>query len=121
MSSLTTRWRKAAAETSTKKGARAASRQLSVDALEDRIAPAVSLVADINLGSQSAISIVSDFVVVGNSIFFAASDRVHGSELWKTDSRTGDTVLLKDISPGSNSSKPSSLTDVNGELFFQAD
>ena len=42
-------------------------------------------------------------------------------ELWKSDGTAAGTVLVKDINPGSASSEPSNLTNVNGTLFFTAD
>ncbi len=63
---------------------------------------------------------------VGGTLFFAASDdrglsAVHGDELWKSDGTEAGTVLVKDISPGSEMSWPTDLTDVDGTLFFDAD
>jgi ELWxxDGT repeat protein len=43
-----------------------------------------------------------------------------GQELWKSDGTEAGTVLVKDINPGSSSSSPFSLTDVNGILYFLA-
>ncbi len=43
-----------------------------------------------------------------------------GSELWKSDGTSAGTVLVCDIRPGASSASPSSLTDVNGTLYFQA-
>ena len=67
-------------------------------------------------------------VAAGELIFFAGSTNV-GVELWKTDGTVSGTVLVKDIDPGTTSSyygvyprssSPSSLTNVNGTLFFAA-
>jgi ELWxxDGT repeat protein len=53
----------------------------------------------------------------------------NGKELWKSDGTAAGTVLVNDIFPGWNcyfscyypfSSSPSSLTNVNGTLFFTA-
>src|SRR5204863_2838820 len=44
----------------------------------------------------------------------------HGYELWKSDGTEAGTVLVKDINLGSEGSFPSSLTAVNGTLFFGA-
>lgn len=41
------------------------------------------------------------FAVVGNTLYFAASDEDHGQELWQSDGTAAGTVLVKDISPGS--------------------
>ncbi len=67
-------------------------------------------------------------VAVGELIFFAGSTNA-GVELWKTDGSVSGTALVKDIDPGTTngyygvyprSSSPSSLTNVNGTLFFAA-
>jgi ELWxxDGT repeat protein len=43
-----------------------------------------------------------------------------GQELWKSDGTEAGTILVKDINPGSSSSSPSSLVDVNGIVYFLA-
>jgi ELWxxDGT repeat protein len=43
-----------------------------------------------------------------------------GQELWKSDGTEAGTVLVKDINPGSSSSSPFSLINVNGILYFLA-
>jgi ELWxxDGT repeat protein len=48
-----------------------------------------------------------------------------GRELWRSDGTEAGTYLIKDIFPGNNgvfafSSDPSYLTEMNGEVFFQA-
>jgi ELWxxDGT repeat protein len=42
-------------------------------------------------------------------------------ELWRSDRTDLGTLLVKDIRPGSDSSSPGELTNVNGTLFFAAD
>jgi ELWxxDGT repeat protein len=70
------------------------------------------------------------FTKVNGTLFFAASDGVHGQELWKSDGTAAGTTLVKDIFPGTyfyygnffpNSSRPSNLTNLNGTLYFLAD
>ncbi|MBL9138156.1 MAG: hypothetical protein JNK85_19970 [Verrucomicrobiales bacterium] len=41
----------------------------------------------------------SEFTVVGNTVFFAATSR-QGRELWKTDGTAAGTVMVKDLSTG---------------------
>src|SRR5690606_14222900 len=59
--------------------------------------------------------------VVGDTLFFAADDGVHGSELWKTDGTTAGTVLVRDISSGGAGSDIDSLFAFGNKLLFQAD
>ncbi|MDB5334442.1 MAG: hypothetical protein JWN70_61 [Planctomycetaceae bacterium] len=58
----------------------------------------------------------------GNSgaLYFSASDAAGGRELWKSDGTAAGTVLVKDIRPGTSSSFPVELTNVNGTVFFNA-
>ena len=42
------------------------------------------------------------------------------AELWKSDGTAAGTVRVLDIYAGSRNSDPSSLTNVNGTLFFAA-
>lgn len=70
---------------------------------------------------QPGFSIMSGFMDVNGTIFFAAQDDTHGEELWKSDGTTAGTVLVKDVQPGAGSSSPSQLTSFNGKLLFSAD
>jgi len=58
--------------------------------------------------------------VVGDILFFNASDSTHGIELWRSDGTEDGTVLVRDIDPGYNGAFPRHLTDVQGTLFFSA-
>jgi ELWxxDGT repeat protein len=73
-----------------------------------------------------------DLTQMGGSLFFAASDNAHGTELWKTDGTPAGTQLVKDINTGLESvypgapllpagSDPGNLTAVGPTLFFTAD
>jgi uncharacterized protein (TIGR03118 family) len=83
--------------------------------------------------------LASDLTVVGSKVFFAGDDSKNGKELWVTDGTSAGTHLVTDLYPGTttvyvngdpgsryrrvtlvNSSFPSSLTNINGTLYFTA-
>src|SRR5262249_3773861 len=80
------------------------------------------LVKDILPGPGSSFNptFVPSLTDVGGTRFFMTNDGVHGNELWKSDGTAAGTVLVADLNPGSGSSFPANLTDVNGTLFFTA-
>jgi len=75
------------------------------------------LVKDIN---PTGNSFPTNLTRVGSKLFFAASDGVHGNELWVSDGTTAGTRMVKNIKPGAKSSNPEMLVNVNGTLFFLA-
>jgi ELWxxDGT repeat protein len=68
----------------------------------------------------------SNLTNVNGTLYFTATDAVHGTELWKSDGTEAGTVLVKDIyipESATNtqlSANPTSLTNVNGILYFGA-
>jgi ELWxxDGT repeat protein len=58
---------------------------------------------------------------VGERIYFAADDGVHGREPWSTDGTPDGTQLLADLAPGSASSVPRELTAWGDRVVFAAD
>jgi ELWxxDGT repeat protein len=62
-----------------------------------------------------------DVASIGAVNFFAASDSLHGVELWRSDGTDTGTYLLADISPGPLASYPRDLVAAYGEVFFVAD
>jgi ELWxxDGT repeat protein len=71
-------------------------------------------------------SLISNMVLMNGELYFKAFNWEHGHELWKSDGSEAGTVLVKDIFPGPpsgslGSANPSSLTNINGSLFFAAD
>ena len=55
---------------------------------------------------------------MNGTLYFTADDAINGVELWKSNGTSAGTILVKDIFPGTGSSAPSELTNVNGTLFF---
>ncbi|MCY1073276.1 ELWxxDGT repeat protein [Archangium lansingense] len=70
--------------------------------------------------SPQAGSHPSDFVAVGSTRFFVASDPLHGAELWTSDGTPEGTVLVKDLVPGSQGSNIGEFTVAHGVLYFLA-
>jgi ELWxxDGT repeat protein len=58
---------------------------------------------------------------VGNKLFFSNYDFTYGNELFVSDGTAAGTVLVKDITPGTNSSNLNSFTAFNDKLYFAAD
>lgn len=74
-----------------------------------------SMIADINVGTNS--SIPSKYIVVGDTVYFAADDGIHFKELWKYDG-TG-AYLVQDINPVGHGNIAELYTD-GTRLFFSA-
>ncbi len=90
------------------------------------------LVRDIDPGLSSGVSKPADstsfsspdFTNVNGTLFFQATDGVHGRELWRSDGTSSGTYMVRDIEPNNAGQYPGSypgeLTNVNGTLFFVA-
>ncbi len=63
----------------------------------------------------------SDLAVLGDLIYFAANDGIHGTELWVTDGTASGTRMVLDIRPGFAGSWVGAFHVVSGLLFFLAD
>ena len=88
------------------------------------------LVKNINLNEEIFVpNDPSNLIEVDGKLFFIANDVVSGNELWVSDGTEAGTLLLQDIDPDNNNysgpynyyNGPTSLTKVDGKLFFAAD
>ncbi|NVJ21860.1 MULTISPECIES: ELWxxDGT repeat protein [Myxococcus] len=84
----------------------------------DGTASGTVLVEDILPGPMG--SNPDHFTVLGNQLFFAADDGVHGVEPWDSDSTAAKTRLFGDLEAGAGSSFPDVLTTVDNLFFFSA-
>lgn len=80
--------------------------------------PTATLVSDIHPDGGSG---PQQLTTVGDTVFFSATDGVHGRELWATDGTPAGTRLVRDIRTGTAGSTPRSLTRVGELLYFSAD
>jgi ELWxxDGT repeat protein len=78
-----------------------------------------TLVLDILGGGLT--SAPSVLTVVGDRLYFAADDGVHGRELWTSDGTAAGTSLVEDVRPGPDSSGPAALAAFRGTSFLAAD
>lgn len=82
------------------------------------------MVKDLTPGAAS--SNIQNLTRSGSRVFFTFNNGTTGTELWRSNGTANGTALVKDIYAGTspygspNSSSPSSLTDVNGVLYFAA-
>jgi len=61
-----------------------------------------------------------NMAVLGNKIFFTASNAANGEELWITDGTVIGTKMVKDINAGSDGSDPRYLCAVGDKIYFSA-
>lgn len=62
---------------------------------------------------------IENLTEVNGILYFTAFDQEFGHEVWSSDGTISGTQRITDINPGSLSSSPSLLTNVNGTLFFR--
>jgi LPXTG-site transpeptidase (sortase) family protein len=74
-------------------------------------------VADLNENGDST---PTDLVPIGNAMFFAADDGIHGKEIFKTSPPYNSIDLVADIWHGANGSNPRELTRLGWMLFYIA-
>jgi ELWxxDGT repeat protein len=78
----------------------------------------ISLVKDIRADGGSY---PEDLTAMNGTLFFSATDGIHGYELWKTNGTEAGTMMVKDINPTSNNANVIDLLVVNNSLYFTAD
>ena len=80
------------------------------------------LVRDINPGPDSGSNFgnLGPAAILGNMLYFAATNGADGMELWRTDGTTAGTQMVSDLAAGSEGSYPSQLVVCNGRLLFSA-
>ena len=78
----------------------------------DGTAPGTTLVKDIRPGTNNG-SYPAELTNVNDILFFIANDGTNGTELWQSDGTAAGTTVVQTI-------QSSSLTNVNGTLFFNA-
>jgi ELWxxDGT repeat protein len=66
----------------------------------DGTASGTLMVKDISSGTTE--SQPQNLTVVGNTLYFTATDEVHGHELWRSDGTEAGTFMIKDIRPGNS-------------------
>ena len=58
---------------------------------------------------------------INGFFYLRGTDSKHGTELWQSDGTVAGTTLVQDINPGTGSSDPYALTELNGNLIVAAD
>ena len=94
------------------------------ESLEVRCLLAANLVTDVNPRpggvAISQFDFTSAFVESGGVAYFAADTPGHGSELWKTDGTAEGTQMVVELRSGAAGSRPKSLRNIDGQLYFTA-
>ncbi|WP_183092715.1 ELWxxDGT repeat protein [Nocardioides stalactiti] len=82
---------------------------------------------DAALAYVATLGHIEDLTVVGDTVYFGASDAAHGRELWRSDGTPGGTTLVADINPGPGDpfdghgeSRPDLLGQHAGLVYFTA-
>ncbi|MBC5772571.1 T9SS type A sorting domain-containing protein [Pontibacter sp. KCTC 32443] len=83
-------------------------------------AHAQTQVTDIQWSNAELSSMPSGYLEYSGKLYFAATSDNYGEELWVSDGSESNTLLFKDLNPGSGSSAPRNLLVLNNELYFVA-
>ncbi|MEP7374762.1 MAG: ELWxxDGT repeat protein [Chitinophagaceae bacterium] len=75
------------------------------------------IVKDLNTASTSTANI-ANVTALGDDVIFTAYERVHGTELYKSDGTNSGTDLLYDLQPLENGIQPSRLLARNNAVYF---
>ena len=79
------------------------------------------LVKDINPGAAYGFPNNKEYLIaIGNVVYFAANDGIHGSEVWRSDGSEAGTHMVKDIQPGSTGSAPIRFNVLGNKILFIA-
>ena len=72
--------------------------------------------------ASSSLGSPRNLIDVNGTLFFQVDDGVNGDELWKIDGTLAGTIMIKDITPGSNGTNFSLTKRVafNNSLYFYA-
>ncbi|MEM7119587.1 MAG: hypothetical protein AAF614_44660, partial [Chloroflexota bacterium] len=73
----------------------------------------------LELAPDDALTGTSDFIAIGDLLYFVGRDAEHDWDLWRTDGTLEGTFLVKDINP-TGPALISNLTNFNGLLAFTA-
>lgn len=78
-------------------------------------------ITDIREGAKTSLvgGYYNTLTTMNGTVYFTATDSVHGYELWRFHGTTG-YVMVDDIAPGALSSLPTFLLPMNGKLYFSA-
>ena len=77
-----------------------------------------TLVADLDQTTAARSSFPDEFHRAGDRVVFAASDPLHGRELWSTGRDLATFELLVDANPGTASSAPRFEAEIGGVLYY---
>ncbi|HEX5154847.1 MAG TPA: ELWxxDGT repeat protein [Parafilimonas sp.] len=90
--------------------------------ITDGTAANTAMIKDIRTGADSSVSLdAPSWFYTADAFYFAANNGTTGNELFKTDGTEANTILVKDINPGSSNSNPFLFMFLNTHIYFTAD